>query len=277
MRDTFKDEYREEEKIDISESNLVKVLGAFGTKAKGYGTSSFFLNDKNVIDAGNLLVTMDEKSANIQNIWITHSHLDHICDIAYIIDNYFSLIKETIHICALPETIESIRKHFLNGEVWPDFSKIKLENKSGMCIEYVEIEFDKEYKLSSEESIKAIKTDHTIPSCGYIYKKNDTAILITADTHSLDNVIEILNNDKTITTAIIECSFPVSMEKLAIASKHLTPKLLSEMLKELKREDLDLYINHIKPAYLEEITKEIELYCSKWDAKIVKDGEIVKF
>lgn len=277
IRDTFTDEYQEVEKVDTDDSNVVKVLGAFGTKAKGYGTSSFFLNDKNVIDAGNLLSTMDEKSANIENIWITHSHLDHIHDIAYIIDNYFSQIKKTINICALPQTIEAIKEHFLNGRVWPDFSKIELENKSGMCIDYKEVELDKEYKLSSQESIKAFKTDHTVPSCGYIYKKNDTAILITADTYSLDNTLKILNSDKSITTAVIECSFPSSMEKLAKASKHLTPKLLSEMLEELKRDNIDIYINHIKPAYLEEITKEIELYCAKWDAKIVKDGEIVKF
>jgi len=49
------------------------------------------------------------------------------------------------------------------------------------------------------------------------------------------------------------------------------------MLKSLKRDDIQLYINHIKPMYLEEITKEIAQYCSNWKPKIVKDGEILKF
>ena len=100
----------------------IRVLGAYGSKFKNCGTSSFYLNERNVIDAGNLVVQLEEKSANIQNIWITHSHLDHISDIAYIVDNYYSYIKKTINIYALAETIQAIKEHFLNNIIWPDFS-----------------------------------------------------------------------------------------------------------------------------------------------------------
>ncbi|MDQ7069068.1 MAG: HD domain-containing protein, partial [Sulfurimonas sp.] len=44
VRDTFKDNYIE--KVEVQEEeveNKIVALGAFGTKAKGYGTSSFFL------------------------------------------------------------------------------------------------------------------------------------------------------------------------------------------------------------------------------------------
>ncbi len=277
VRDTFKDEYVEAEKIDENNSNLIKVLGAFGTKSKGYGTSSFYLNDKNVIDAGNLIATMEEESAKLENIWLTHSHLDHISDIAYVIDNFFASIESTIHIRALPQTIEVIKKHYLNDLIWPDFSKIELSNGLGKCINYIEVNLDEEYALSNTESLKAFGTDHTVPSCGYIYRRDESAILITADTYSIKNVLEIINNDKTITAMVVECSFPSRMDTLAKESKHLTPKILSEMLKGLKREDIDIYINHVKPLYLEEMTKEIENYCSQWKPKIVKDGEIINF
>ena len=30
-----------------------------------------------------------------ENIWLTHSHLDHIADIANILDNYFNLRKKS--------------------------------------------------------------------------------------------------------------------------------------------------------------------------------------
>ena len=277
IRDTFKDKYIEKDKIEENNSKQIKALGAFGTKAKGYGTTSFYLNDKNVIDAGNLLNALEEKSANIENIWISHSHLDHICDIAYIIDNYFASIEKTINIRALPQIIDYIKKHFLNNVIWPDFSNIELLNGSGMCINYIEVELDKEYSLSDSESIKAFKTDHTVPSCGYIYKKGESAVLMATDTYSIDNIIEIVNNDNSIRSMVIECSFPSKMEKLAKESKHLTAKLLSEMLESLKRDDVQLYINHIKPLYLEEITKEINEYLPKYNPIIVKDGEIIKF
>ena len=276
VRETFQDNYIEE-KVEIEQTNSIKVLGAFGTRSKGFGTSSFFLNEQNVIDAGNLLVALEEKSVNIANIWITHSHLDHITDIAYIIDNYFTEIKKPITLCGLPQTLKAIQKHFLNDVIWPDFSKIKLIDGSDMCVKYMEVELDKEYMLSNTEYIRAFKTDHTVASCGYIYKKKETGVLITADTYKIDNIVEILNNDKSITSAVIECSFPSVMKKLAKESKHLTPKLLSERLESLNRKDLDIYINHIKPSFLDEMMEEIEEYCGVWSPKILKDGEIIKF
>lgn len=257
--------------------NSIRVLGAFGTKSKGYGTSSFYLNEENMIDAGNLLESLEEKSANIHKIWITHSHLDHICDIAYIVDNYFPLIKKSIVICALAQTIQAIKTHFLNDVIWPDFSKIKLQDNSAYCIEYMEVELEKEYMLSSNESIKAFQTDHTIPSCGYIYKKKNTSILITSDTYSLKNAIKIINQDKEIRSIVVECSFSSNMETLAKESKHLTPKLLSEMLIDLKRDDVSLYINHMKPSCVNVIAKELEQYCKKWKPIILKDEQIIKF
>ena len=277
VRETFKDVYIELPKEEAYTGKSIKILGAYGTKAKGFGTSSFSLNDENVIDAGNLLAGLESNASKIQNIWLTHSHLDHICDIAYVIDNYFDELKQSINIHALPETIEAIQKHFLNDLIWPDFSKIKLSSCDEMCIRYTAIELEKDYKLSDNESIQAFKTDHTVPSCGYIYKKEQSAVLITADTYSLENIIQIIDNDISIKSVVIECSFPSRMEKLAKESKHLTPVLLAEQLKNLQRTDLDLCINHIKPLYLEEMTKEINDYCAPWKPKILKDGEIIKF
>lgn len=277
IRDLFKDEFVEEKPEVYKDVNFIKALGAFGTKAKGYGTSSFYLNEKNVIDAGSLLIPLEEKSVMLEHIWITHSHLDHIADLAHILDNYYSNIENTITICGLPQTIKAIKKHFLNDLIWPDFSKIELVNKTGMCIKYKEVDLNSEYMLSNTESIKAFKTNHKVPSCGYIYKKENSAVMVTADTFYLDNIMNIINGDMSIKTIIIECSFPSNMEDLAKESKHLTPKLLAQMLQNLKRDDVSIYINHLKPIFYEEIIKEIDEFCSKWKPKIVKDGEIIKF
>jgi len=276
VRDKFKDEYKPKEFLK-NETHSVKCLGAYGTRAKGFGTSSIYINEKNVIDAGNLLGTLQEDSAKIQNIWLTHSHFDHISDIAYVLDNYYAQLDHTINIYGLPPTVKAVKKHFLNDVIWPDFSKIKLRSGKGFSIEYKEVEIGKEYSISQNETIKAFKTDHTVPSCGYIYKEDDAAILITADTYSLDNVVDIVNNDSSITSIVVECSFPSDMEKLAKESKHLTPKILSEMLQGLKREEIKLYLNHMKPTFVETITEETKRYCAKWNPKIVKDGKILTF
>ena len=276
VREEFKDKYQE---TMIKDKGLfsIKILGAYGTKAKNCGTSSFELNPLNMIDAGNLLNPLEEKTANIENIWLTHSHLDHISDIAFILDNYFTMRNKTLNIYALPKTIAIIKKHFFNDLIWPDFSKINLINSKDKIINYIEIELDKVYKINQEESIQAFKTEHTVPSCGYIYKKDNNGVIITADTYSLKELIRCVDNDNEIKSMVIECSFPSDMEKIAKESKHLTAKSLFKELKNLKRDDVKLYINHIKPSFLEIITREIDEYKGKYDPIILKDSDIINF
>ena len=274
IRDAFKDIYKEvvEEKCE-----KIKILGAYGTKAKGFGTSSFYLDKRNVIDAGNLIHMLDEDCSFIENVWITHSHLDHISDIAYVLDNYFTLRSKPLNLIGLPQTIEAIKKHYLNDLVWPDFSVIKLDNSNEMALTYTTLETGVAYPVNEYATIKAFKTDHTVPSCGYIYKTNNSAVLITADTYSLESMIQELEEDIEIKSMVVECSFPSDMETLAKDSKHLTPKLLFSKLEMLKRDDLQLYINHIKPLFIGKITSEIEEYKGKWAPIILKDGDFVKF
>jgi hypothetical protein len=47
------------------------------------------------------------------------------------------------------------------------------------------------------------------------------------------------------------------MAQLASDSKHLTPALLKDELSKLKRDDVTIHINHIKPSYKVELVKEI--------------------
>jgi HD-GYP domain-containing protein (c-di-GMP phosphodiesterase class II)/phosphoribosyl 1,2-cyclic phosphodiesterase len=277
IREEFKDEYKGDEKTNKFSPYRIRVLGAYGTKSKGYGTSAFELNAKNVIDGGNLLDSLEEKSINIENIWLTHSHLDHIADIAFIIDNYFHKRKKTLNIYGLRETIDTLKKHFFNDHIWPDFTKIKMIDSDKYVMSFTELELDKEYSIGEEESIKAYETDHTVASCGYIYKKQNRGVLISADTFSLESTIKHIEDDKKIKSMVIECSFASKFDKLAKDSKHLTPKLLFKELENLKRDDIELYINHIKPSYLEIVSKEIEEYKGKYNPIILKDSDIINF
>jgi len=277
VREKFKDIYEKPEIDQKNKSNKIQILGAYGTQAPGFGTSSFLLNSKNVIDAGNLLRPLKESSIDIQNIWLTHSHLDHISDIAYILDNYFSERKATLNIIGLPETLKALRENFLNNSIWPDFSKIPLTNSDKMAIKYMDIELGKVYGLGNGEFIEAFPTDHTVASCGYIFTKDEKSVLITADTYDMKNIFEIIESREDIKSVVFECSFPSSMEQLAISSKHLTPKLLFKALESLKRDDFNLYINHIKPSFINIIASEIHEMCGKWDPVILKDEDNINF
>lgn len=255
----------------------IQILGAYGAKSAKGGSSAFLLNTYHVLDAGNLLRPLREKSAELKSIWITHSHLDHISDIAYILDNYYELRTEKLILRALPETLAILKEHFFNHKIWPDFSEIPLADGSDMSLGYEAVKPLKSYTLGNDESIYAFKTDHTVPSCGYVIEKNKTSVLISADTYSLEGVIDVISKDESIRTLVLECSFPIALFDLAKASKHLTAQLLFERLKPLEAKGLKLYINHLKPSYEKQIKEEIKEYQKNWDVHILDDGDIISF
>ena len=254
----------------------ITILGAYGTKGSHQETSSFLINETNVIDAGNLLRSLDEDAAHIDTIWLTHSHLDHIVDIAYILDSYFTLRRKSLKLMGLPETIEAIQKHFLNDVIWPDFSKIPLSNANAMTVVYETIELGKEYKLDETTSIEAMQTVHTVVSCGYIIRKNKSAVLVTADTYKNPLLCETLHKYPEITALVLECSFPSDMATLALESLHLTPALAEAEIACINR-PIKLYFNHLKPTFIEEIKKEIYSTPVLKDAIILDDGDTIYF
>jgi len=257
--------------------NSITVLGAHGAKSAEGGSSSFYLNAKHVIDAGNLLLPLEEKSVHIETIWLTHSHLDHIADIAYILDNYYEARTKTLKIFALEETIEALQEHFFNNKIWPDFSKIPLHNAEDMTITYHHVNIGEEYPLGDGKTVKAFLGDHSVPSIGYKIKADTSALLLSADTYSLEHIVQMVKDDASITSLVLECSFPIRMGELARVSKHLTADYLFEGIKTLEPLNLTLYINHIKPIYSDIIREEIATLQGKWNVVILDDGDTISF
>lgn len=254
----------------------ITILGAYGTKGSHQETSSFLITESHAIDAGNLLRSLDEEAANIDTIWLTHSHLDHIVDIAYILDSYFTLRTKPLKLMGLPETLEAIQKHFLNDVIWPDFSKIPLSNTNQMSVVYEAIELNKQYAIDDTTSMEAMPTTHTVPSCGYIVRKNDSAVLITADTYKNPQLCETIAKYPEISALVLECSFPSSMAVLALESLHLTPALAEEEIGCIERK-ITLYFNHLKPIFIEQIKKEIYSSTLLKESIVLDDGDSIYF
>jgi len=257
--------------------NKMKVFGGVNSPLSYSQGNVFILNEKSMIDAGCMLTSLKEKCAEIEAIWLTHSHLDHIVDIAFVLDTYYAQRKVPLKIRGLNETLEALQKHFLNDAIWPDFSSIPLTHTKGMSLEYQAIKIGECYRIDERTTIEPFPTDHTVPSCGYIVSKENSAILIGTDTHSLESVITSVSNKKSIRSLVIECSFPTAFNGLAKTSKHLTPTLLFEGLKSLEKKGLKLYINHLKPFYVEKITEEIQAMKGDWDVTIIKNGDTIRY
>lgn len=99
--------------------------------------------------------------------------------------------------------------------------------------------------------------EHTVKSVGYFISDGNGTIIISGDTGPTDRIWQIANEKKDMKAVFIETSFPNKLERLAEISKHLTPHLLKEELKKLKRTDIPVYIVHMKPQYIDILKKEI--------------------
>jgi Cft2 family RNA processing exonuclease len=243
----------------------IKVLGAYGSKSEFCDLTSFQINKNIVIDAGSLINKLNNNAKDIKHIFVTHSHLDHIKDIPFLIDNFFEIQTETLNVYGTKETIENMKKHIFNWEIWPDFSKISLLDSKKPALKFITISINESITINNIK-IEAIKNNHCNGSCGYIVSKENESILLTSDTYKCPSIWERINKDSKIKSIIIETSFPSSLEQLSISSKHLTPKLLKEELKTLIRKDIRIYVNHLKSNYINQIKKELSE---------IKDFEII--
>ncbi|MEA2017417.1 MAG: 3',5'-cyclic-nucleotide phosphodiesterase [Campylobacterota bacterium] len=235
---------------------FIKVLGAYGGKATNMQLSSLQLSKETVLDAGNLVEGLGNGIKNVNHIFVTHSHLDHILDIGFLIDATFNIRTIPLKVYGRKKTLENIKKHILNWEIWPDFTQIDLIDSNLKAIELIDIELNETIEVDGCK-IKAIENNHTTSSNGYVIEKEDSAILFTSDTYCCDGIWNEVNNNSKISTVIVDVSFPSKLDQLALDSKHLTPKLLKEELTKLKRDDVTIHINHIKPFCKNEVVEEI--------------------
>jgi len=250
--------------------NTIRILGASGSRSIDLDQSCIQITPEVIIDAGNILYSLGDEAQLINHIFITHAHLDHIADLPFFIDSFFESREQTLNVYATKGTIEDIKKYIFNWEIWPDFSQIKLENVDQYAITFHEIQIGQTIKLK-DCSLKAIKNNHTYSSCGYVITKKKESALLTSDTYCCDYIWEEVNLNKKIKVVMVDVSFPSRFEQLAYNSKHLTPKLLFEELKKLKRNDVKIMVNHLKPYYINEIRKELEEY-----GVLLNDGTIMQ-
>jgi ribonuclease BN (tRNA processing enzyme) len=118
------------------------------------------------------------------------------------------------------------------------------------------------------------KVHHTVPAYGYIVEKpGNKAIAYTGDTGPTDRFWERMA-DRNVKYLITETSFPNRLEKLALATGHLTPSLLAREIAKMSPPPEKIFIMHLKPQFLNEIETEIRALEND-SIEFLKDGEVI--
>jgi cAMP phosphodiesterase len=233
----------------------IRVLGCNGGILPGFRSSSFLINERVLIDSGHVAgaLTLEEQN-KVRDIFITHFHLDHTKDIAFLTDNAFGNHDLPIKIYGTAETISGFENHFFNNVTWPDFTKINSENRPIVRLLAI--------RAGQKTSVKGMDVipfgiNHSVDGVGYVVRDGSSAVVFSGDTGPTEMMWEVINEEPNVKALFIETSFPNEFQAIADSSGHFTPQTLDTDLRKLKKTGIPVYLYHLKPKYFDVLTEEI--------------------
>jgi ribonuclease BN (tRNA processing enzyme) len=252
----------------------LRVLGCSGGVGGQYKTTAMLLDDDVLIDAGTGVSSLHlEEIAKIDHIFVTHAHMDHIAFIPFMVDTVGSLREEPIVIHALPATLETLRNHIFNWQIWPDFTRIP--NSDRPYMRYEALSPGDPIHLDSRR-ITPLPANHTVPAVGFQLDSGTTSLVFSGDTTTNDAFWTEVNKIDNLQYLIIESAFCNRQKEIAVSSKHLCPSLLAAELEKLER-PVKLYITHLKPNEADETMQEIWQSIGKYDPKRLENDQLFEF
>jgi len=252
----------------------LRVLGCSGGIGGQYKTTTMLLDDDVLIDAGTGVGSLHlEEMAKIDHIFVTHAHMDHIAFIPFLVDTVGSLRKEPIVIHALPATLEALRNHVFNWQIWPDFTKIP--NSDQPYMRYETLSPGDPIHLDSRK-ITPLPADHAVPAVGFQLDSGAASLVFSGDTTTNDALWTEVNKIDNLQHLIIESAFCNRQKEIAVRSKHLCPSLLTAELEKLER-PAKLYITHLKPSEADETMREIRKSIGRYDPQRIENDQLFEF
>jgi len=251
----------------------IRILGCSGGIGPGLRTTSLLIDHDVLIDCGSGVGDLTlEELGRVRHILLTHGHLDHIAFIPFLADSAFdTLVDHPITIHLQIETLEMLRQHIFNRQIWPDFAK--LPGEKNPVIRYEVIVPGQQIKFSGR-SFEVIPVTHTQPAVGYrVQAPGGGSFAFSGDTRSTDRFWQVLNSYPDLDILIVECAYADHEEALSQIAGHHRPSTLARDLRKLDHQPA-LYITHQKPGQEEQIMRELSALVDGREPRMLKCGQI---
>lgn len=253
---------------------FVRIIGGHGGVGPGFRATSYLIDGKLLLDAGSVASgLLSEEQTQIDNILISHPHLDHIAELAYLCDSCFGLKGKPFEVFANGPVIESIQKHLMNDLIWPDFSV--LPTAEAPTIRFNTIDPERPLVIG-EYKVLPVPVNHQGGACGFIVEKDNKAILFTQDTGPTEKIWKYAHANKNLKAIFTEVSFPNGLQKVATDSLHHTPNSIAEEIKKMPK-DIPVILGHLKPNFQAQLYKEIEALNNKRITLLGQDDTVFNF
>jgi len=252
----------------------LRVLGCSGGIGGDLRTTSLLLEQDVLIDAGTGVGDLSlSEMAMIDHVFVTHSHLDHIASLPLMIDSVGFLRDKPLTIHATSETIEILKQHVFNWQIWPDFSEIM--NVLQPCLRYETLELGKAVELG-QRKITPLPANHVVPAVGFQLDSGNASLVFSGDTTSCDGLWEAVNRIENLEYLIVETAFPNAEIELAMRAKHFCPSLLAKDIQKLKQNP-NIFISHLKPGEVELTMREINECIGGFSVQMLQNGQVIEF
>ena len=248
----------------------IRVLGCSGGIGGSLRTTALLVDDDILVDAGTGVGDLAlESLAKIDHIFVSHSHLDHVASIPFLVDTVCWMRASPILVYGIKDTLDILRAHLFNWKLWPDFTQIPDGEKPFM--EYREIEVGATVTIGGRR-ITAIPANHTVPAVGYLLDSGRASLAYTGDTTASDDLWKVVNAARNLRYLIIETAFSDKEREIAVASKHLCPSMLARELEKMRAKP-EVFITHLKPGEGALTMKEISETAGRWRPRMLENNQ----
>lgn len=250
----------------------IRILGCSGgIGGRHLRTTSILVDNDILIDCGTGVADLSiAELAQIDHVFLTHSHMDHIACLPLMIDTVGDMRNRALTVHALPATAEILRAHIFNWAVWPDFSEIPSSKKPWLAFESIEV--GQRVELDGRR-IVPLPANHTVPAVGYLLDSGRVSLAFSGDTGPCPALWQAVNAIDNLKTLIIETAFSNRERKLAEASRHLCPSMLLEELRYLQSQP-EIFITHLKPGQIELTMEEIEGSIGEFKPRMLQNNQV---
>ncbi|MBF0313316.1 MAG: 3',5'-cyclic-nucleotide phosphodiesterase [Oligoflexia bacterium] len=234
---------------------LVRIIGGHGGVSPKAKATSYLIDGKLLIDAGSIAEgTIVDEQIRIDYILLSHAHLDHTKDLAFLSDNCFGLKAKPFEVYAHKEVINSLKLHLMNDKIWPDFTKLPSVEKP--TLNFFGLISEQVIQLG-DYKITPVEVNHPGPGMGFIVECKNKSLVFTQDTGPTDRIWELAKKQSNLRAIFTEVSFPNHLQKVATSSQHHTPNSMKEEIKKMPP-DVPIFLGHLKPNHQTKLYQEIE-------------------
>lgn len=233
----------------------VSVLGCNGGIGAGLKTTCLAVDESILIDAGTGLEQLTlEAMLLIDQVFITHAHMDHIACLPLMVASTYGQRTEPLVVYASVAAQEVLRTHIFNWQVWPDYTQLPTPEQP--VLRFLDFDIGDKVVIDGKQ-IEALPVSHTVPAQGYLLTAaGGESLAFSGDTGACADFWRRLGRESALRHVLVDVSFPDAEAALATVSGHYAPGALAADLERFSLRP-SLGIVHLKPGYETRVMAEL--------------------